>query len=143
MFLSFLVIPFVFRPICPNFCSLTLLQVILPKPLVFGSIHMRVHPVAVCLVLFPLACENVAIYMPKSAFSFSLVVLPFALVTGTVRPGLFAETLTNIATPLSVINGPTFKCEGWTLLQNLGVGTLRRQVFGFFFGEILFGLYIY
>ena len=140
MFLAFPIIPFIFRPICPNFCSLAFLQIILPKPLVFGSIHMCVHPITVCLVLFPLACENVPIYMPKSAFSFRLVVLPFALVTGTVRPGLLAETLTDIATPLAVINGPTFKGEGWTFFKNLRVGTLRRKFFWFFFGEILFGL---
>lgn len=48
------------------------LQIILPLALIFRTINMNVDAVAIRLIVFPLAFENIAIYVEKFPFAMCL-----------------------------------------------------------------------
>ena len=78
MFLSFLVVPFIFGPVSPRLHPVPILQVILPVALIPRPIHMLINPIAVRLIIKPLPLEHISIKMPEFSFATCLIVFPLA-----------------------------------------------------------------
>jgi hypothetical protein len=82
-----------------------MLQVIFPVTLIFGSIDMSVDTITVCFVILPLAVKYVSVYMPEFPLAVSLVIDPLAFVPGTIWPDLDTDTVTYCTLPLTLIDG--------------------------------------
>jgi hypothetical protein len=52
---------------------------------------------AVCLISFEMAIENVAVCMEKSALTISFAVTPFTRILGSIKPSLCANAMLKLA----------------------------------------------
>ena len=77
---------------------------------------MHVDPVSVGLVVPPVALVVVSVCVGELSPPLSFVVHPFALVNGSVRPLLFAETVAQVAQPFAVVLDVVFEADQWLFL---------------------------
>lgn len=88
---SLVVVSFVTRAILPNLLSLAVLHVVVPISFVATAIFMDVNSKTLSLVLTELSDVDITSAVPEGALTMSLVVVPHALVDGSVDP--FADSI--------------------------------------------------
>ena len=116
MFLARLVLALVDGPVRPGLLALTILQVVLPLPLITGSVHVNVGTESICLVIDPITFVYVSIDVDKFAMPMSSVIAPLALVAGAIRPHLHSVAVTETADPLTLISCTRFESVHRSLL---------------------------
>lgn len=82
-----------------------MLQVIFPKALILGSIHVLVDTTAIGLVICPVAVIDIAIDMDKATFTMGSILSPLSTVLGSVIPSLLAEPISESTLPLTFVDG--------------------------------------
>ena len=105
--------------VLPALDALPILQVVLPVPLVLGTVDVHVDSVAVGLVVLPLTVIYIAIGMPELAAAISLVHAPLALVLGIIWPDLDTGTMAHVVEQIAAINGAILEDEFFSELQAL------------------------
>jgi hypothetical protein len=88
-----------------------MLKVIFPKAFVARTITVRIYTEASCYVMDPVAFEDIAINMIKSATSMGLTILKVTFVSCPIRPDLNAIAMFQVSLPLSGIYCPIFEFE--------------------------------
>lgn len=95
---------------------MTMLKVVFPLALVFGSVHMNVDTVTISFVVHPVSLVDITIDVDKLALTMRSVVLPVAFVACAIRPDLFAESITETSNPLPQISSSSLKRIEFSIL---------------------------
>lgn len=96
---------------------MTVLQIVFPLTLVKSSVLMLVDSIAAGSVHLPLAVVDISLGMNEPPFPTGTVKRPVTDVLGTVRPAHCAESVSEIADPLSLINAACFVLVGRSFLS--------------------------
>ena len=82
--------------VLPNLPPLPMLQVYQPFAFILCPVYMSICAESVGFVLFPLSVKDVAISVPENATSLGFVILPAALILGSIWPNLDTEAVTHV-----------------------------------------------
>jgi hypothetical protein len=139
---ALLVVALIPGAVSPGLNAVAMLQIIFPVAFIFGSIYVSIDAIAVSLVVLPLSIKNVAVHMPELPLAMSLVILPFALVTSAIRPGLSAEAVTDVASPLTLIDCSILEPILFSFLQRqMLIISISSLLFIFFYIRVLASAY--
>jgi len=87
------------------------------------SVVVLVDALTICFVMSPLTLKYVTICMRELAAPMRLVVVPVALILGSVRPGLNSVSFFDIAISLSSVDGAIL-VEHWTSIMLLDASAI-------------------
>ncbi len=130
LFLALDVCSYVFGSVRPCLQSLTLLRVPNPLPLVACPVLMRIGPVSMGLIIYPLAFIHIAFLVDQPPIPLSLVVLPESLINTPIIPYLLSLPLSLPIEPLPMINRLLHlkRPASWIFLQ-LFLVSLTQRIF--------------
>jgi hypothetical protein len=96
------------------------LEVLSPVSFVTSSVLMGVNSISVGFIVSPVSFEDVAINMPKLAFSLCFVQAPSAFVFSPVWPYLNPLAVSHVAFPLSLVDSSVFEHMIFLVLHGQG-----------------------
>ena len=114
MFLSILILSFVFGTIWPFFDSCSMLFVFEPLTHISRSIGMFIGSMSMCFIIQPLALIYVSISMDQSSLTVSLVSLPLSIIFRSVLPDLLAIAVFKAIEKFTSVYG-TVGQSNWTV----------------------------
>jgi hypothetical protein len=97
MFLAIHVATLVTITIWKSFNALTVLHVIFPVSLVYGSIFFCGYAKSMSLVILPVALIDISVSMDQSPLPVGFVVFIPPLIEGAIRPDLGATSLSDLS----------------------------------------------
>lgn len=116
-----------------------MLQVILPLALVSRTVHVDVDPIAVGLVVDPVALVDVSVDVNEFAMPVRTVIAPLPLVAGAIGPHLDAIAVAEAPDPLTLVGRASLEgVKGAVLSLGFRVVLLLRDCLTrFFYCEVL------
>lgn len=109
---------------------MAVLEVVFPLALVLSSVHMNVDTVTICLIVHPVSLINIAIDVDELPLTVRSVIFPVAFVACTIRPNLFAESITKAANPLPQVSSSSLERVEFSILP-FGIWVVNRLANGF------------
>ena len=100
VFVTLLVLSYVFGAVVPEFCARTMLEVVFPVSVVHRAINMDEFTFAVRLVSLPMPLELVTSSMNEHTVTVSLVLFETSAVFCSILPDLLTVSMLLVILPL-------------------------------------------
>lgn len=124
------VLAFVEGHVSPTLLAMAVLEVVFPLALVLSSVHMNIDTVTICLIVHPVSLIDIAIDVDELPLTVRSVIFPVAFVACTIRPDLFAESITEASNPLPQVSSSSLERVEFSILP-FGIWVVNRLANGF------------
>jgi hypothetical protein len=121
----------------PDLHAEPVLLIVLPMPLIPGSLGINVGASPVGLVVRPLALVYVAVDVIELPLAESVPVVPLALILGTVQPAHGPSPVPEATKPLSVVHGLILVLISLNIGLLLSLEDAMQSFLGFLLREVL------
>jgi hypothetical protein len=121
----------------PDLHAEPVLLIILPMPLIPGSLGINVCSSPVGLVVRPLALVDVAINVIEFPLAKSMPVVPLAFILGTIQPAHGTSPVSEATKPLSVVHGLILVLISFDIGLLLSLEDPVQSFLGFFLRKVL------